>query len=452
MGILQKAGNFLGINKFAQGLSTAYRNISGELDKDIANQNKNIENTTKILYLAKQEKDPIKRKKLLDLANTSPTTNLNQIDPGLNISTKEFLGSAGNVALNTALPGAFRGSKLAIVGKNALLGSAFGATSGLEQNRSAKGVVGSTIGGALLGGAIGGTGLVVNKIKKVLTNETPVWLMDKAIKPALNDLKKNVKYGTDTLSRQLLNDGVKGGKNKLLEIANTQLEQNENKLQGILNDKKYAKSFIERDGILKYLSGVIKQKKAVPGMKSEISKIEGIVKSMPEKMSLPEANQIKRSIYQELRDPAYKIDAKLSTKAATLKGIASGLKTEIEKKVSGTTIRDINQKLSIYGRLEDTITDQIARSMRNNGLSLTDAILASGGLTAGLLGSAATGDNKVTPLSFVTTLGLILARHNTTALGTYGAQALRKTGMALENKAVQTAKNQILRRGAFNLK
>lgn len=452
MGVVQKLGNFLGINKFAQGLATAGRVATGEVNQDISRQQQGIQQNSKLVYLANQEKDPVKKKKLLQMAMSSLTATPDQIDPGLNLTNKEILGSAANVALNVALPGAFKGGKLAVVGKNALLGAGFGAAAGMEDNKSIGGIAGSTAGGAIIGGALSGAGIVAGKLKRVLTAETPVWLMDKAIKPALQELKKNVKFGTKTLSEELLNDGVKGGRKKLLEIANNKLETFENQLQGILNDKKYNGINILRDNVSIYLKDLLTQKSGVPGLGGDVENIMGIISSIPEKLSLPEANQMKRAIYQELRDPAYKLDAKLSTKAATLKNIAKGLKTEIENAVGGTTIADINKKLSIYGQLENTITDQIARSMRNNGLSLTDAILAAGGLGAGLIGSTASGDNKVTPISFITALGLILARHNTTALGTYGAQLLKKGGEALSGKVSQTIKDQVLRRGVLNLK
>ena len=48
MGILQKAGNFLGISKFGQGLATSYRALTGQVDEDIRRQEQQTEQTNKI--------------------------------------------------------------------------------------------------------------------------------------------------------------------------------------------------------------------------------------------------------------------------------------------------------------------------------------------------------------------------------------------------------------------
>jgi hypothetical protein len=147
---------------------------------------------------------------------------------------------------------------------------------------------------------------------------------------------------------------------------------------------------------------------------------------------------MKRRIYEELRDVAYRLDSKLGIKAASLKQIARGLKQEIENTVGGTVVKDINQKLSIYGRLENAIVDQLARKMRNNGIGLTDAILAAGG--------AATQN----PVAFLASIGIGTIRRAGTLLESTAAQGLSKIGKLGTGITGKTTKG-LLRRGGFNL-
>ena len=385
MGLFQKTAKFIGIDKFGKGLASTGRVLTGGVSKDRQVQQEADASVQKLLYAARQEKDTQKKARLLALANApgiaSGTVQEGQIDPGLNLTNREVLGSAANVILNVATPGAFKGSKAAVLGKNALLGAGFGTAQGLEKNRSAKGVVGSAVGGAVIGTAVGGIGLFAKAAREFVGQKVPETIMNKAVKPALQDLKKNVKYGTNTLGKELLDEGVKGGPKKLLEIADNKMTSLENELQTILSSPSLKEVAIRRDKIYPYLRDIVAQKQKVPGGMGDIQRIKSLYNDLPEKMSLQQANEMKRAIYQELRDVSYKLDAKLTGKATALKQIARGLKTEIENEVGGSVVQDINKKLSIYGRLENSMVDQLAREMRNNGIGLTDAILLAGGDT-----------------------------------------------------------------------
>jgi len=435
---IAKTGNFLGVNKFGQGIAGATRVLTGEVGQDINRQNQNSLQIGKLLYAAKQEKDPQKRTRLLQLAQGLGTgTSATEIDPNLNLSNKEILGSAANIGLNILTPGAFKGGAGAVIGKNAALGAGFGLASGLEKNRSTKGLVGSTIGGALTGAALGAGTVAFRGLKNYLTKTTPRFLMDNAVRPALNDLKKSVKYGGDTLGKELLNEGVKGGPQKLLQISDSKLNSLEDELQSVLNSPSLSEARIKRSNISKYLGELRSAKLGTPGMKGDVQRIDSIIKDIPAEMTLQQANQMKRRIYNELRDPAFKIDAKLSTKGATLKKIANALKTEIEKEVGGTVVSDINRKLSIYGRLENSIVDQMARQMRNNGIGLTDAILAAGGIAS-------------SPQAFLGAIGFSTLRRNSMGIETYAAQGLNKLGEMGGGKIGQTVSGAV-RRGVLNL-
>lgn len=432
MGLFPKAAQFLGIDKFGQGLAAAGRFFSGSVGQDIQAQQDADASVQKLMYVAKQEQDPDKKRRLLEmtsrLMNPALRPEATQIDPGLNLSDREVIGSAANVGLNTLAPGAFKGGAVSTIAKNAALGAGFGMASGYEKNRDIKGIAGSTLGGAIVGSAIGVTGVAAKAFKDFLGQKIPVWMMNKAVKPALADLRKNVKFGTKTLGEELLNEGVKGGPKRLLEIADEKLTTLEDELQTVLTSPTLSEARITRQQIKPYLKDLIAAKKGVPGLGGEAQRVEGVWKSMPEQMTLIEANQMKRRIYQELRDVAYKMDAKLNTRATALKQIARGLKTEIENTVGGTVVSDINRKLSIYGRLENAMVDQLAKEMRNNGISLTDAVLLAGGDTTSILA---------------------LLRHIGQGSETAVAQALSKVQKVGTGKVGRTVKST-LKRGALN--
>ncbi len=379
--------SFLGVQKFGQGLASAGRALTGGVNRDIQSQNQTSSDVQKLLYAARREKDPQKQTRLLKLAQSFGTgTNATDIDQGLNLSNKEVLGSAANVALNVAAPGAFKGGKTSVIAKNALVGAGFGAASAANDNKKLGGTIGSTLLGAGAGAALGAGGLLAKAAKDFVGTKLPTWMMNKAVKPALQDLKKNVKFGSPTLGEDLLTEGVKGGPRRLLEIAEKNLTSLEDDLQRVLSDPTLAKAQIRRDTVFPHLREMMLQKHTVPGGRNDMIQIKDIYNDLPEVMSLPQAQAIKRSIYQELRSPAYRLDANLTTKTATLKNIAKGLKTEIENTVGGTVVQDINRKLSIYGRLENSMVDQLARELRNNGIGLTDAVLAAGGWPTTILG------------------------------------------------------------------
>lgn len=430
MGLLQKTGDFLGISKFGQGLASAGRVLSGQTGQDIQRQQQDTERRNKLNYAAIQEKDPMKKQQLLQLASNVPNIPASQIDPGLNLSNKEILGSAANVVLNVATPGAFKGGTAAVIGKNAALGASFGAASGLEKNRSTGGVVGSALGGAAVGAALGTATVAAKALKEFTTVATPKWLMDKAVKPTLDEARKSIKYGADSFGKELLDAGIKGGPQKLLEVADNGLTTFEDKLQGVLSAPENANKFITKESIAPYLKELVAAKTGTPGLSGDVQRIKNVFDAVPEQMTLKEANVMKRRIYNELRDVAYKLDSKLSVKGAALKQIAKGIKTEIETAVGGNIVGDINKKLSLYGRLENRITDQMARSMRNNSFGLTDAILTAGGVAA------------MNPVGLFAALSAAGVKHavSSTAARTYTAQGLKGLQSVGTGKTAQVLK------------
>ncbi len=396
-GLLQKAAGFFGVEKFGEGLATVrdYGQPSANRAGDEAFTS--LQHTNDIIQaIHKLPKGDPRRDHLLEYLknsmNTSSYTPQEEVDPGTKLSNKEVIGSAANVALNVATPEAFKGGLGAQVGKNAALGGGYGLAGGLNDNKSGKDLATSTLSGALVAGTLPIAGAAAGKAKQFLTERLPENLMNRAIKPTLDDLKRNIKYGSDTFGKELLQEGVKGSPQKLLKIADTNLNKYENELQAVL---KNSPATIKRDDLAKYLENLTAATTETPGLGSEVDKIKSVLAEFPEEVPLVRANQIKRNIYNEIRNVGYKLDASLNTKREAMKALASGIKQEIENKVGGTRIADINKKLSIYGRLEDRVVDILARSNKNNLFGLTDAILAGGGIASG------------SPLGFAA----VLARH-----------------------------------------
>jgi hypothetical protein len=376
--LLQKTAGFLGVEKFGQGLATQGRVESGEIDQT---GNENAEALLQINEIFKKYAPGTpERKRAMDQFNKTYAGGIDtqaKIDPGTELSNKEVLGSAANVALNVATPTAFKGGFGAQVAKNASLGAGFGAAGGLNDKKDLAGIIASAFTGAAIGAAIPVAGKALNKAKTFVTASLPESLMNHAIKPTLNELKKNIKTGSPTLGKELLEEGVSGSPEKLLKISDKKLSLYENKLQSAL---KSSKATISREELRPYFDETIKKLQLTPGSGDAVVTVESLLADVPQTMDLATANTVKRNLYDRLRDVAYKLDPKLSDTAEAMKTLARGLKEQIEQKSDNPQlIQEINKRLSIYGRLEDRTVDILARGDRNKILSLTDTIAGAAG-------------------------------------------------------------------------
>lgn len=308
---------------------------------------------------------------------------------GKTATTKEILGSAIGTA--TAVGGfglraVKGGSALSRIGKASAqlggLGAISGGAGALQRNGSTSDIFRGAMIGGTIGAAVGGTLQAGGEVLRGISKNVPKSLYNTSIKPTLDENRRAIKYGGKTLGEELLDRGVAGSDKGLLRKSINNLELNEDKLQKILKNK--SDKFISRTEISSYLDDVIKTKNATPGLADDVESIKRVLNEFPESVSLEEANVIKRNLYNALRDVSFKLDPSLSTKKEAMKGLAKGIKSEIEKKVGGETIKKLNQELSVYGRLYDRIVDKLARSQRNNLLGLGD-------FGAGILGGAASG-------------------------------------------------------------
>lgn len=199
-GVIEKAGDFLGITKFGKGIGVAASNITGGL-KPLEQAQKSLldeDNILKAKYKeARAKGDKAGATKLLGLMQQNADAlkviadQFTEVGTD-NISNKEFLGSAAMTAGNILLAGA--GSKGAAmkgslgvkagqavtsavpaittplirnagvsaylkslgmnVAKSGAVGAAFGAASGAEQNKDTTGIMQQAAVGLLIGGAL----------------------------------------------------------------------------------------------------------------------------------------------------------------------------------------------------------------------------------------------------------------------------------------------------------
>lgn len=456
------AAGFLGVEKFGQGYATAVRVNSGEADQSGKESYQSLKDTTEVLKtLHNLPKDDPRREHLVNFLKQTidqqSYTPQSQIDPGTTLSNKEVLGSAANVALAATMGGklsSFNGagqvsktaqavnkvaapfSKSTVLGKAGNLGvqgAAYGLAGGLNDGKSGTDLVKSTATGAAFGAGASLAGSAIGKTKELVFKDGPRTLMDRAVKPTVDELKKNVKYGSKTLSDELLNEGVKGTSKGLLEISERELTQNEDKLQAILQ---HSDGTVKKADIAKYLEPAITKIKKTPGVTGHADTFTEVLNDLPDTMTVSEANEIKRLIYDELRDVAYHIDPKLSKTKEAMKLVAKGLKTEVEKQSGNADeVIALNKKLSIYGRLEKRVVNELART--RPAMDLKDMLIS--------------GFASQHPLGWATLIGK--KTFETTVAKTYAAQGLHKVEQLTQKPAAQAIKkgvNAVAKKAVLN--
>lgn len=361
------AGKFLGMENFGKGIGNAA-----------------------FLYMTQEGRDIMKRAADGDQQALASLQAVLSDTP----TNKQIIGSAANTALNAVSGGAVSGAPaLTSAGKVAaggVLGGAYGMAGGLDQNKDALGIAKETAIGAGSGAALSGIGVMLSKLGK--GGQTAAErLYNSAVKPSLDDTKKAITYGGKTLGRELLDQGIAGGNEKLLRKATDGLHTNEKQLQTLL---KGSDAVITRDEVSPFLDKLRKKLAETPTPKAQaaLQNIDETIKLLPEKFSVADANKFKRNIYAELKDVAYKIDPKLAPQAEQNKAIANGLKNLIENKVGSKEVIKLNQNLATYNKLQDSVVDNIARKMRNNiaGVGTVGSIIEklTGGVASKTYGAA----------------------------------------------------------------
>ncbi len=357
-GILGGLARFVGVEKLGQGIGKTLFNLTPE---------------------AKMTEDMLAKGQISPEKYQDITTG--------GITNKQVIGSGIQTAANIGLMGLNVKPAATVagrIGQSAVQGAGIGALGGgvasYEKGDTSEQIIKQAMFTGSIGGVLGGAIGAASEGIKYATQKLPERLYNSAIKPTLQDTKKAIKYNGDTLGKDLIKRGLSGSDQKLLDTSFEKINEAESKLQSLLAQSPES---ISRKDLSPYLDELIKVKDATPGLKGEVDAIKKVLEQFPNQVPVAQANQIKRNLYDALRDTAFKLDANLSTKKDAMKALARGIKTEIEKKFGEGTISEINKDLATYGKLNDRMVDVIARNTRYNILGISDAGTAVGGAVVG---------------------------------------------------------------------
>lgn len=350
---------------------------------------------------------------------------------------KPILSATGTGAeVAATIGGGSVGAAKTIAGKAAQIGGLSAVSGGgasLARGDSRGDVMKNALFAGTIGAVLGGGAGVVGKAGGKIIKNAPRGLYNTAIKTDLTDTKNALKFNGKTLGEELIERGVAGSDRKLFRTAKLRLNSSEDELQRLLKD---SKQLIHREDLDNYLDPLIERYRNTPGLGPEIDNVKEILKELPERFSLAQANVYKRNIYNALTDTAFRIDPSLSPKREVMKSLAKGLRQEIEDRssleVGPDVIRNINKDLSVYGRLQDRMIDKIARANKNNIIGLGDyATLGVGAGVGAITGGGAT----------IGALGLQGAKRvlGSTTVKTGTAIGLNKLGKILEKAPTDKA-------------
>lgn len=291
----------------------------------------------------------------------------------------------------------------------AKMGAVMGGMRGASEGKGALPDITSTLKGAAGGAAAGAIIGVGSKAVKGLVKNVPERIMNSLFKEPIKATKAAVAKG-ETLGEEALKRGEIGGSESIFTKAISKVKQLEDQIQQKLMGTDKVVDISKVKQAVKPLVDEYTQAGNTGAANSILERISSIESQSGSMIPAARANEIKRTLYDEARR-AYGSQASESMEG--IKAIARGFKEQIGS-IPG--IKQINQDLAYFGRVADAMTDQMVREGRNNALSLTDAVLATGGIP----GIAAVAGRKI--------LG---STQGKTAI----AQGINKVGQGLEKIA-----------------
>jgi len=361
-GVLGVISRFLGIDALGQGIGKAlfqftpeYKQLEDMLNKGQISPEDFIQITTGGLT---------NRDVLASAANTALTIGTAGLGSGEAAVAKGATGTLVKGAAARAIPAATGLGRIAAVAKTgAQIGAASGAIGAYGEGDGIGGIAKGAATSGLIGGALGGVGGAISEGFTSLFNKFPEHLVNQSFKDTLGNVKKGIKTGEDTFSKQVLDHGVIGTNKQVYTNAISKVAENETALQNIL---KTTEGTITKDEIKPFFSDLITKYNGTPGMGADVKIVRTVLKELPLNMTLDEANIIKRNLYSELGNPAYRLDASLSTKREAMKTLARGLKDMIEQKtgkgtLSNSVVNHFNRELAFWGKLRDKALTNVAK-------------------------------------------------------------------------------------------
>lgn len=247
-----KVAQFTGMAKFGQGLAAAGRTLTGGVNKDIAVQQAGDSKVQELITAARRQTDPAKKRRLLEMANKlGANVSVEEIDPNLQLTGKEVLGSAANTALNIASAGSLantgrvsgaisrvanigaQGGRVAKTANLAAKGGAYGYASDVAMNATQnKDNIFKPGGGAVVGASLPvATSVFGYGLRKILGTTTGAGsdVLDRALKNP-DAVSEAVKKYSDDGSRMALVESAKESISEFLSRRSQKFGEGTSKL------------------------------------------------------------------------------------------------------------------------------------------------------------------------------------------------------------------------------
>ncbi len=409
---------------------------------------------TKVMSLinqARKEKDPVKKKALLDQSRAINNASLpSQEGQDKLMGDNPFMSNEDLAKFSDPKSGAIEGAKR-IAGMEAYFvpggkgitgaikaGGAIGGLTGFS-NSDATDLEGmavdsatGAIEGMATGGAIGAGGKVVRKGSKYIAEDTANKLFSEPTKKGTRiAIKSDTQLGADVLK----NGGGEGMTTTgIFNNAVDKINTYEDALQSQLASSKRGIPIAElraktKPIVDKYLrAGNVTAAKNITERLDALEQANG--KMIPiggEQGSV--ANEIKRTLYDEVRN-GY---GEMSTENKEgIKVVAKAIKEGIATRVKGVT--EINKELQRTGRIADSMLEKMTKAERSNALKLSDIAIGGAGVATGM---------------GVPAIGAIALKH---AVGsTAGQKTIMNGANVVSNVAEKAVANPIIKTGAIQL-
>ena len=376
---LEKIGSVAGLDVLGKtAAQTGYMALGG--DKKITEiTQKYTKAGDDLMALAKKTADPIRKKKLLSMAqeNYKQAGGVQQEVLGNVATPSQIAGSAGKLGLTLGTLGT-GGITRGVVGRT-IEGGVIGASLQALDNLQKGEEVGKNVGlAATIGGAIPLVGTSITRGLSKFAGQTAKKIEQTLIKPSKVDIEDG--FSVDNIQKY----GITGNLTQKLQKVETKLSDLTQQLRGKINRSdavvdlndiadKTAKLIMSEKG--KMFGNISATKNAIKRLADEIE-----LYSKNGLVDLPEAQVIKQNVGKNgawiygFVDPDAKASEFVYSKFYRI------LKEEIEKKAP-QGVKEINKQISDLIPISNAIIRRIPVAERNNTLSLTDII--TGGFAIG---------------------------------------------------------------------
>lgn len=285
----------------------------------------------------------------------------------------EFFIPAGEVAkAGKVLDTLFEGSKIARVAtKAALEGAVAGGQTAAQQGEVNKGTAVAGLSSAILAPVMEGLSAISKKM--------PATLWKNVLDRTPTSIAKN-----PALESQVADAGLMGTRNQILSQAQKNIQSIEVTLDDILSSQTQK---VSGSNIAGYLDDLKKSYSVIPGETASVDTISKIQEEMAAKgdLSLVEANGLKREIYKLISKSYGKGTLEIPAKTEAQKGVARGIKEEIEKLVP--EVKDLNARQGIFLQVDKAlqrVKNKKPAGVLGSGVGMYDLLLGGfGGLAKG---------------------------------------------------------------------